>query len=184
MIKTGYQIRDQNAIHFITFSVIQWVDVFTRKQYSDIVVESLNFCVENKGLKVHAWCLMSNHIHLIISCDPPYQLSDIIRDFKKYTSHMIALAIEENSQESRKGWMLWIFRSAGSANKRNEKYQFWQQGNHPIECTDREILESRMEYLHQNPVKAGIVYEPGDYVYSSGVDYYAQERGLVKLEMV
>jgi len=184
MSDTGYKIGDQNAIHFITFSVIQWIDVFTRKEYCQIVVDSLNYCVQNKGLKVHAWCLMSNHIHLIISCDPPNQLSDILRDFKKYTSSHIIKALEENTYESRRNWMLWIFRKAGERNKRNNEYQFWQQDNHPVECSTNEILESRIKYLHENPIRARIVWFEGDYVYSSGIDYYKEEKGLVELDLV
>ena len=84
MADEGYKIRDQLAIHFITFSVIEWVDVFTRSIYSDIIVESLRFCQAQKGLNVHAWCVMSNHIHLIISANPPNLLSDIIRFQKVY----------------------------------------------------------------------------------------------------
>lgn len=184
MSDAGYKIGDQHAVHFITFSVVQWIDVFTRKEYSQIVVDSLNYCVQNKELKVHAWCLMSNHMHLIISCDPPNQLSAILRDFKKYTSSQIIKAIEENMQESRRNWMLWVFKKAGERNKRNEAYQFWQQDNHPVECTTNEILESRMKYLHENLVRAGIVWFEGDYVYSSGIDYYKEERGLVELDLI
>jgi len=179
----GYQIRDQHAIHFITFSVVQWIDVFTRKTYADIVVDSLNFCIKNKGLKVHAWCIMSNHLHLILSSETN-RLSDILRDFKKYTSFQIVKAIEENKNESRRNWMLWIFRKAGERNKRNENYQFWQQENHPIECSTKEILNSRMEYLHENPLRAGIVYQEGDYVYSSGSDYYNNRKGLVEIDFI
>src|SRR5688572_29408001 len=122
MPEAGYKIRDQYAVHFITLAVIEWIDVFTRSNYSDIVVESLRFCQQNKGLNVHAWCLMSNHIHLIVSAKPPASLSGLIRDFKKFTSSQIIHAIEENEKESRKNWMLWIFRKAGERNERNERY--------------------------------------------------------------
>ncbi len=181
MFKEGYQIRDQYAIHFVSFAVVQWVDVFTRSMYADVVVESLNFCVKKKGLQVHAWCIMSNHLHLIISAKEPAKLSDLLRDFKKYTSSKIVEAIEQNDRESRKGWMLWIFRSAGKHNNRNEVHQFWQQSNHPIECSDANFLDSRMKYLHENPVRAGLVRFEGDYVYSSGIDYYLDQKGLVEL---
>lgn len=183
MSKSGYQIRDQHAIHFVTFSVVQWVDVFTRSVYADIVVESLNFCIINKGLRVHAWCIMSNHVHLIISTETN-QLSDILRDFKKYTSYQIVHAIEQNEKESRKNWMLWIFRSAGEHNKRNEQHQFWQQENQPIECSSHEILQSKLKYLHENPVRAGWVRNEWEYVYSSGLDYYHGGKGLIELDMI
>ena len=104
---------------------------------------------------------MSNHVHLILSATEPNKLSDILRDLKKFTSTNIIKAITENAKESRKSWMLWIFKDAGEKNNRNKDYQFWQQDNHPIECNTNEILETRLVYLHQNPVRAGLVrYEP------------------------
>jgi putative transposase len=97
----GYKIRDQHAVHFITFAVVEWVDVFTRRTYSDIVIQSIFYCINNKGLKLHGWCIMTNHLHLIISA-PNGNLSDILRDFKKFTSKEIITAIENNKQESRR----------------------------------------------------------------------------------
>ncbi len=67
MIPGGYKIRDQSAIHFVTFSVVEWVNVFTRQEYADIVLDSIRYCQREKGLLLHCWCLMSNHIHLIAS---------------------------------------------------------------------------------------------------------------------
>ena len=127
----GYKIRDQHAVHFITFSVVEWVDVFTRRSYSDLVIQSLLYCIHNKGLKLHGWCIMSNHIHLIISSGDG-NLSDILRDFKKFTSKQIITAIENSKQESRGNWMLWIFKKAGEKNSRNKEHQFWQQDNYAI----------------------------------------------------
>ena len=79
--------------------------------------------------------------------------------------------------------MLWIFKRAGEKNSRNKGYQFWQQDNHPVELSDIEMLKQKMDYIHQNPIRAGIVLEPEDYVYSSAIDY-AGGKGLVKLEMI
>lgn len=182
MSEKGYQIRDQYAVHFITFSVVEWVDVFTRKKYADILVDSLKYCQLNKGLLIHAWCIMSNHVHLIISTNGSTQLSDVIRDFKKFSSSAIINTIKDNPTESRKNWMLWIFKKAGEHNKRNKNYQFWQQENHPVECSTQDILQSRMIYLHENPLRAGIVRLEQDYLYSSGIDYYGKERGLIDID--
>jgi len=180
----GYAIKDQNAVHFITFAVVQWIDVFTRKEYADIIIESLKFCQRNKGLRIHAWCIMSNHLHLILSAKEPYRLSDILRDFKKYTSSEIIRAITDNTRESRKNWMLWIFKKAGERNNRNKDHQFWQQDNHPVQCDTNEIIDSRMEYLHENPVRAGLVRKEQDYLYSSGIDYYAEGKGLIDIDFI
>lgn len=184
MSDRGYSIKDQLAIHFISFAVVQWIDVFTRKEYAEIIVESLKFCQKNKGLKIHAWCIMSNHVHLIVSTAHPNKLSDVLRDFKKFTSNQIIKAITENKKESRKRWMLWIFKKAGEKNKRNEDNQFWQQDNHPVQCDTNDILESRLKYLHENPVRAGLVRYEQDHIYSSGIDYYTEEKGLIEIDFV
>lgn len=86
---------------------------------------------------------MPNHLHLIIS-SPTNNLSDTIRDLKKFTSAKIIKAIEENNKESRRNWMLWIFKKAGENNERNNSYQFWQCDNQPIECSIEEIFPTRM----------------------------------------
>jgi REP element-mobilizing transposase RayT len=184
MSDRGFQIKDQYAVHFLTFTVVEWVDVFTRNTYSDILIDSLKFCQEKKGLKIHAWCIMSNHIHLILSTDGVKKLSDVIRDFKKFSSYAIINAIQNNPKESRKKWMLWIFGKAGKFNSRNENFQFWQQTNHPVECSTEDILMSRMQYLHENPIRAGIVNFEQDYLYSSGIDYYGNGQGLIKIDFV
>ena len=80
--------------------------------------------------------------------------------------------------------MLWLFKSAGEKNNRNKNYQFWQQDNHPIECTDNDILQTRMIYLHQNPVRAGIVVNEWEYIYSSAKDYYKDEKGLIAIDYI
>ena len=151
MSDTGYKIRDQNGLCFITFSVVDWIDVFTRFEYSEIVVESLNYCIEKKGLNVFAWCLMSNHLHLIVQAREGYKLSEILRDFKKYTSSEITKTMEGNRRESRRDWMLDIFRKHGQMNSNNSVYQFWRQDNHPIELNTNEMIDQRMTYVHQNP---------------------------------
>jgi putative transposase len=184
MSERGYSIKDQYAIHFITFAVVQWIDVFSRKEYADIILDSIKYCQKNKGLKVHAWCIMSNHLHLILSTDENNRLSDVLRDFKKYTSNQIIQSIKNNNHESRKGWMLWIFKKAGEKNNRNEIYQFWQQDNHPIQCDRNDILDSKLKYLHENPVRAGLVRYEQDYIYSSGIDYYGDEKGLIEIDFV
>ncbi len=181
MKEDGYKIRDQHAVHFITFAVVQWIDVFTRRLYAEIVLESLRYCISNKGLKMHAWCIMSNHIHLIIST-PNHHLSDVIRDCKKFSSKAIVEAIEENKEESRKNWMLWIFKKAGERNSRNEEFQFWQQDNQPMQLDTVDFTLEKLIYLHNNPVKAGIVDKAEEYLLSSARDYYYGGGGLLPIE--
>jgi len=183
MAEGGYKIRDQNAIHFITFAVVEWIDVFTRSMYADIVFASLNHCQKTKGLNIHAWVIMSNHIHLIISVSSSNTLSSVLRDFKKYTSYEILRTIETNQTESRRTWMLALFKKAGQTNSRNTNYQFWRQDNHPIELDNNAIIEQKINYLHNNPVAANMVQNAEDYVYSSARDYCGS-KGLIDIDFL
>ncbi len=170
-MSSKYKFHKPNGVYFISTAVVHWIDVFTRREYKDIVVNSLKYCVEKKGLIVYGYVIMTNHLHLIIGRDPEgISFSEIMRDFKKFTAMQLIKAITENSQESRKDWMMDLFKKAGKDNSNNTLYQFWQQDNHPIELEGRWIYE-KLEYVHQNPVKAGFVSEPEDYWYSSARNY-------------
>ncbi len=180
----GYKIRNKEGVHFVTFAVVDWVDVFTRQMYCDIVVESLRYCQNEKGLLLHAWCIMSNHIHLAISATNNNP-SDILRDFKKFTAKKIIEAIKNNPKESRKDWMIGIFRKHGQINSRNTEHQFWQQDNHPKEMWSENFTEQKINYIHNNPVAAGIVSNAEAYLYSSARDYYyGKQCGLLKIDFL
>jgi len=79
---------------------------FSREDYKIIIIDSLKFCVQEKGLNLHAWVIMTNHIHLIISCKEGFKQADVLRDMKKFTAKTIIKAIEESVKESRKDWLI------------------------------------------------------------------------------
>jgi putative transposase len=165
--------------------VARAIDVFTRSIYTDIILESLKYCQKEKGLRIHAWCIMSNHLHLMISTKMNHHPSDVLRDFKKFTSKQIISAIEDKENiESRRGWMLWLFKKAGEGNSKNTNYQFWQQENHPIELITNKFIDQKLQYIHKNPVKAGLVDEPWEYRYSSARDYMNNQKGLLDVELI
>jgi putative transposase len=176
-----YKFRDQSANYFVSFATVSWIDVFTRRIYKDILVESLNYCVENKGLIIYGWVIMSNHVHMIIGSND-MKLEDILRDLKKFSSRAILNAIKDNQQESRKEWMLNLFEKAGVNNSNNKHYQFWQQHNQPIVLNNADIFEQKLNYLHENPVQYGFVDSSVEYPYSSARDY-SGEKGLVLVEL-
>lgn len=165
------KIKDPEGLYFVTFTVVHWIDLFTRKLYKDILMDSLKHCQENKGLVVHAFVVMTSHIHLIVSRKPDgKQLSEIIRDFKKYTAAKLLKAIKE-APESRREWLLRAFGKAGSNNPNNNRYQVWIQDNHPVELITLKFVKQKLDYIHNNPVETGIVFTPYDYVYSSATAY-------------
>ncbi|WP_373396496.1 transposase [Algoriphagus halophilus] len=168
-----FKIRDQGAVHFLTFTVHQWIDVFSRKDYSDLILESLNFCQKEKGLEIFSWVIMSNHLHLIARAKNE-NLSDIIRDFKKFTSKKIFRTIQDNPRESRKSWLLLALSYQGNI-------WFWEDGYHGEEIFTVRFFSVKVNYIHQNPVRAGIVEKEEEYLNSSAGDFYGIRKGPIQL---
>lgn len=175
----GYKIRDQTLPHFITATVVDWVDVFTRKNYRDIVVECLDFCIREKGMVLYGYVIMSNHIHMVVQSNNG-ELSNLIRDFKKFTATKILEKIQ-SEPESRREWILERFKLAAESHTRNKNYQFWKYGNHPEEIYSNTFMWSKLDYIHLNPVRAGIVEKASHYIYSSASNYVS-DNGLLKIE--
>ncbi len=171
-------------LYFTTTTVIDWVDVFTRPMYKHIILESLAYCQESKGLVIYAWVLMSNHLHMIVGCkEDDMDISSILRDFKKYTSKKVIAAISENQEESRSRWMLDRFLYAGKYDNRTKTLHFWQEGNHIEHIYSIDFLLQKLNYIHQNPVRQEIVERPDEYLYSSARDY-AGMKGLLNITLI
>ena len=109
-MKEGYIIRDQEKPHFLTCTIVDWIDIFSRKTYRDVIIECLEFCIKNKGMVLYGYVIMSNHLHFIVQSKDG-KLSDLIRDFKKFTAKQILEKLQ-TEPESRKGWILERFAKA------------------------------------------------------------------------
>jgi len=179
-----YTIANQESTYFFTMTVVGWLDVFTRIEYKQVIVDSLQYCQKEKGLNVHAWCLMTSHLHLIVSVKPGFSISVFLRDFKKHTAKEVIKLIKEIS-ESRREWLLWYFEREGKKDKRISKYKFWKEDNHAIELerSDTKMIDQKISYIHENPMKDGIVDDICNYVYCSARDYCGQ-KGLVEIELI
>lgn len=178
---TGYQIKDQSAPYFLTLQIVNWIDIFTKKTYRDIIIESLKFCQTEKHLEVYAFVIMSNHIHLILRSGMG-DLSGTLRDFKKFTSRKIIKSID-NPQESRRKWMLKLFEFEAMKRKKVSKMQMWTHENHAIALYSNTFMIEKLDYIHNNPVKAGIVEHPERYLYSSARNYAGMESVLEITEL-
>ena len=181
-----YRIEDQQGLNFVTCTVVGWIDIFSRQNYRDIVIESLAYCREHKGLLVFVYVVMSNHVHLVLQTAPdsPNLLSDILRDFKKFTAHRIIETILKEP-ESRRDWLLHMFKFYANFNCNNRNYQIWQQDNHPITLYSEKVIWENADYIHNNPVRAGIVRKPEDYLYSSAANYKEQRSdGILEIDLL
>lgn len=177
-----YQIRT-DGIYFLTFTVVDWIDVFTRPELANVVIDSLRHCQKEKGLDIYAWCIMSSHVHLIASAGVNGDLSNIMRDMKKFTSKQIVKTIID-IPESRREWLLDKFAFAGKHNPKIKEYKFWQDGIHPIEIYSEKFFRQKLDYIHENPVEAGLVWEAWQYRYSSAIDYWGKGKGLLETEVM
>jgi len=175
----GYKIRDQGGTHFLTFTVCGWIDIFSRKVYRDIILDSFDFCRKNKGLLVGAYVIMSNHIHVIWTAKNE-NLSDIIRDFKSYTSKRMFEALQA-SYESRREWMDYMFQYFARPSSQNLYFKMWTGDNHPEHIYSLDFLMTKLNYIHNNPVKAGLVELPEHYLYSSASNYILG-KGMIEID--
>src|SRR5665213_1316089 len=143
-MSSKYKIHNPNGMYFLTYATVNWVDVFTRDMYRDIVVESLRHCQKETGLVLHAWCIMTNHVHLIASASQNpetfVQLENIMRDHKKFTGAELIRQIKANHLESRQEWLLKHFAEARVDNLN----QFWQYDNHPIELYSNKEIKQKL----------------------------------------
>jgi len=179
-MSTGYKIAEKDGLYYLTFQIVGWVDLFTRKTYRDIVIESFKYCQQNKGLSIFAYVIMSNHIHLLVQSAND-DLSGTIRDFKSYTSKKFLEAIEDPS-ESRKDWLKMVFEYHGKF-KNKQTNQLWTHENHAELIYSQKFIEQKVDYIHDNPVRAGIVSKPEDYLYSSALNYAGLEHILEIVEV-
>lgn len=177
-------VTDQHACHYITFNTVDWIDVFIKPVYKQIITQTLNEFIAARGLIVYAWCLMTNHLHLLLQAKNGTGLSMIERDFKKVTASRILEAIE-TEPELRREWMLWRFEHFTQSLKKIEKYQVWQSCSNPEFVDFKEPLKVRahLSYIHDNPVRDKIVFLPEEYVYSSAGDY-AGRKGPVQVKLI
>lgn len=175
-----YKFHNPDGTYFVTFAVQGWVDVFTRNQYKDILIENLTYCIHHKGLEIFSWCSRQlsgdKSCPLLGRATGQESFSEILRDFKKFTSNAVTKAIKENEKESRKEWLLEQFTT-------DQGYRFWRSDNKPIEVWSNKVIQEKLNYIQYNPVEEGLVFRSEDYVYSSAVNYSGL-NGLLEITLL
>lgn len=170
-MRSRYKIAELESPHFITCTIVAWLPVFTRTKYLDIITESLTFCRRQKGLRLHGYVILDNHLHLIVSAD---DLSQLIRDFKRHTAKEILAAASQDNKE----WLLKQFEFFKGVHKGKSQHQVWQEGVHPQAIINEAMLRQKLDYIHYNPVRLGLVDRPEDWRYSSARNYLGEDSML------
>ncbi|HEV8284002.1 MAG TPA: transposase [Chitinophagaceae bacterium] len=184
MFHDDNSIIEQHACYYLTFNVVDWIDIFIRPVFKQIIVESLNHFIEKKGLTVHAWCLMSNHLHLIAQAKEGFSLSLLANEFKKFTTKIILEDIDAEL-EVRRNWIMKKFKEASTSLKLIDKFHVWQTPTNSvyIDLQNFDLVNEHLEYIHSNPVRDRIVTRAEDYLHSSARDYIGI-KGLVNIRVL
>ena len=173
-----YKVHEDTNFYMVTSSIIDWMPVFVSGETCRVITGSLDYCRKNKGLKVFAYVVMPTHFHAVLACETSRELSNVMRDFKRYTNRALIRILEQ--QHCRIA--LSVFRSAGLDAKGNTGYKLWQDAYHPKALYSEAVLRQKIEYIHQNPVRKGLVEKASDWLFSSARNYEEPEREIV-LEM-
>lgn len=176
-MSTKYKATIKGKAYFITITAVNWVDIFTRLEQRNVIVNALNYCVKQKGLEIYAFCIMPSHIHLLCRSQDDEVLANIMRDFKKFTAKKIIETIK-TEKESRRDWLLEMFKDSCKHLKRKQTYKVWQNGYHAEIAESEWFVYRKLNYIHNNPVVDKIVDKPWEYVFSSARNY-ADMEGLV-----
>ena len=174
-MRSRYRINEPNQAHLITATIVEWLPVFTNSKMCDIIVRSLEFCRARKGLKIYGWVILDNHFHAILAGP---ELSRTIADLKKFTAHEILAQLKLEGRE----WLLNQLHYFRLKHKRSSAHQVWQEGVHPQALTTDEMTLQKLEYLHNNPVKRGLVASPEHWRYSSAHEWLAGAIPLLRVD--
>lgn len=160
-----WKIYKEVDLYFCTSTIVDWYPIFTNQETFDIIVQSLAYCQNNKGLQIHGYVIMLNHIHLLLSAKNQASISSIMRDFKRYTSVKLRENITYSNNDATD-----LFRSAANDTK-SQDYKVWQEGFYPIAIESERFFKQKLNYIHDNPVRKGYIPDPIHWLYSSARNY-------------
>lgn len=173
-MRDRYKVINPSGTFFVTSTIVNWINIFTTDKYFMILIDALKFYQRNNGLLIHCYVIMNNHFHLIISHK---DISKIMQSFKKYTATRIISELELDNNKL----ILSKLKDQKATHKITSKHQVWQEGFHPQEISTPEMLRQKMEYIHYNPVRKGLVSNPVEWKFSSAIDYLTEEKGLIEI---
>lgn len=176
-MRSRNKIYNTSGVYFITSTVVDWLEVFDSDNAFQILADCINFNIQNKDFKVHAYVLMKNHFHMICSGE---NISNAIGSIKSFSAKKMI----EKLQDEKKEAILKIFKEEKKKFKIDREFQFWQEGFYPKEILNNEELKQKIEYVHYNPVKKNYCAEMKDWKYSSAKFYETGEEGIIFVERI
>ncbi len=157
-----YRITEDIGVYFVTFTIVEWMPVFTSETTCKIITDSLNFAIAHKRLGVNAYVIMLNHLHAILF-DKDFdskRLKHTIDDLRKFTGRQLLDYADANLSDA---FGMTFRRNAGEDRQR----KFWQRTTHPEGIYTEKFYRQKFNYIHLNPVRKGLVRAPEDWRFSS-----------------
>jgi putative transposase len=165
---------NEHKKHFVTFTSIEWIDIFTSFKYYEELLNILKFLMLNKGLEIYGYVFMMNHIHLIIGTKEDSNLSNVVQSFKSFSTKKIKELLESDNRK----YIMGLIKT--SRYKRSE-FQIWQDYNYPEVIETESFFQSKLNYIHNNPVRKGYVLKPEEWLYSSARNYVLGDNSLIRI---
>ncbi len=177
-MRSSYRFsEDASELYFVTFTIVEWIPIFIKQRYCDIIIRNLEFYRREQGLRIHYLVIMPEHIHIILSSEK--DVGNIIHNLKSYTAKDIIFSLKNDKHK----WILNLLKYYKKQHKAQSEYQLWQEGSHPEMIISEKMLIQKIEYIHFNPVKAGLVREPEDWIYSSA-SYFAGKDSIMEFDEI
>jgi len=174
MTRSRYRVIESLSPHFLTCTVVNWIPLFIDPNLIEILLASFRFMQKHNRLTIYAYVIMDSHLHFVAASA---NLSKEIANFKSFTAHKIIDTLKEKKEIK----LLEQLAQAKALHKKDRQFQVWQEGSHPQALQNDAMMRQKIEYIHHNPVKRGLVDDPVQWVYSSAANY-AGLRGLLEVE--
>jgi REP element-mobilizing transposase RayT len=171
MGRSRYKIYNEDAPHFFTCTVNEWIPLFTRPITTKILLDALLYRQQHQNMRLYAYVILENHLHCIIQAE---NLNKLINSFKAHTARTLIDCLKQ--QQAHKILKKLAFHKR--LHKKDRDYQIWEEGSHPQLIQNETMLLQKIDYIHNNPVKRGYVNKPTDWRYSSARNY-ANMVGLI-----
>ena len=162
-----FMVYEDYFPEFITVTCYDWERLIVGTKEKDIIVDSLRYLVKANKIKVYAFVLMDNHFHLIWQILKGQKREDVQRDFLRFTAQQILKNLRNENND---------FLKKIEVNLKDRKYQVWQRNSLSIELRSPKVYLQKLNYIHANPVKAGLCILEEDYKYSSAKYYIVNEK--------
>ncbi len=175
-----WKVNPDTNLYFVTTTIVRWLNIFTSEPFFRIIIEDLNYCMSNKGLKLYGYVIMPNHVHYILSTSEGISLSEVMRDFNRHTSRKISEALKTNNNRDN----LRLFAQTADFDGRGNIYKIWQEGFHPMAVESDKFFMEKLQYIHDNPVRKGFVEKVEHWKYSSARNYLNDDHSVIEVEFL